>query len=224
MANEYFVNSADLTSIANAIRTKNKTSGTIAFPTGFVSAINNMSDEKVYTEQLYNALQYSGFATSSMSFSDMCAALLVAHPQTRNFINTTLTDWSISQSMAQLTAPTVTITDSTISFKTYKMNAQSGYVEFLSPTFTPKSGSKLNYVGNFSTEKQAYEGHIYILANGTYTQVGKYGVKNTAFSNSIDLSSYADKLCQIVIREYCGWNVSNTDWTLMTFSTLEVTM
>ena len=34
---------ADLTSVANAIRAKSGTSGSIAFPSGFVSAINNIS-------------------------------------------------------------------------------------------------------------------------------------------------------------------------------------
>lgn len=39
MANEYFVNSADLTSVANAIRTKGETSEQLVFPSDFVTAI-----------------------------------------------------------------------------------------------------------------------------------------------------------------------------------------
>ena len=39
MANEYAVNSADLTSVADAIRTKGGTAEPLAFPAGFVSAI-----------------------------------------------------------------------------------------------------------------------------------------------------------------------------------------
>ena len=39
MANEYMVNIADLTSVANAIRAKNKTNDYLMFPDGFVSAI-----------------------------------------------------------------------------------------------------------------------------------------------------------------------------------------
>lgn len=42
MANEYLVNSADLTSVANAIRTKGETSAQLVFPSGFVSAIENI--------------------------------------------------------------------------------------------------------------------------------------------------------------------------------------
>lgn len=39
MANEYLVNSADLTAVADAIRTKGGTSDALAFPGGFVEAL-----------------------------------------------------------------------------------------------------------------------------------------------------------------------------------------
>ena len=42
MANEYLVNSSDLTSVADAIREKGETSAQLVFPSGFVSAIENM--------------------------------------------------------------------------------------------------------------------------------------------------------------------------------------
>ena len=40
---DYLVTDTELTSIANAIRSKGGTSGTLSFPSGFVSAINNIS-------------------------------------------------------------------------------------------------------------------------------------------------------------------------------------
>lgn len=42
MANEYAVNSADLTAVADAIRAKGGTSGALAFPGGFVSAVETI--------------------------------------------------------------------------------------------------------------------------------------------------------------------------------------
>lgn len=42
MANEYAVNKADLTSVANAIRTKGETSEQLVFPSGFVTAIQGI--------------------------------------------------------------------------------------------------------------------------------------------------------------------------------------
>lgn len=42
MANEYAVNSADLTSVADAIREKGGTEDLLSFPAGFVAAIQNM--------------------------------------------------------------------------------------------------------------------------------------------------------------------------------------
>lgn len=43
MANEFAVNQADLTSIANAIREKTGGSDSLAFPNGFVSAIDGLA-------------------------------------------------------------------------------------------------------------------------------------------------------------------------------------
>lgn len=42
MANEYAVNQTDLSSVANAIRTKGGTSAQLAFPSGFVTAIEGI--------------------------------------------------------------------------------------------------------------------------------------------------------------------------------------
>ena len=44
---DYIVNGDDLTNIANKIRAKGQTSGSIAFPTGFVNAIDDLPDEPV---------------------------------------------------------------------------------------------------------------------------------------------------------------------------------
>lgn len=42
MANEYAVNSADLTAVADAIRTKGGTTESLAFPDGFIAAIESL--------------------------------------------------------------------------------------------------------------------------------------------------------------------------------------
>jgi len=39
----YYTTGEDLTNIANAIRTKSGTNSSLVYPTGFVSAINNLS-------------------------------------------------------------------------------------------------------------------------------------------------------------------------------------
>lgn len=44
---DYIVNGNDLTNIANKIRAKGQTSESIAFPSGFVNAIDNLSDEPI---------------------------------------------------------------------------------------------------------------------------------------------------------------------------------
>lgn len=53
MANEYLVNSADLTAVADALRAKGGTSDSLEFPSGFVSAIQVIQagggNAKIYT-------------------------------------------------------------------------------------------------------------------------------------------------------------------------------
>lgn len=59
MAN-YTVTDLELTSIANAIRTKGGTSASLAFPSEFVSAINDISagggDGDAYIERTYTSI------------------------------------------------------------------------------------------------------------------------------------------------------------------------
>lgn len=54
MANEYFVNAADLKAVADAIRTKGETTESLAFPDGFVSAIEQLSTSVKVPEFTYN--------------------------------------------------------------------------------------------------------------------------------------------------------------------------
>ena len=57
MANEYAVNKSDLTTVANAIRTKAGLSGSLVFPDGFASAISNLPTprSKIYEITLAKA-------------------------------------------------------------------------------------------------------------------------------------------------------------------------
>ena len=48
MANEYAVNKADLTAVADMIREKAKATGQLEFPEGFLSALNNISKTPEY--------------------------------------------------------------------------------------------------------------------------------------------------------------------------------
>lgn len=178
------------------------------------------------TTQLYNSLKYSGFITSSMTFDQICAKLLKTYPElVANFLTLTASTWTKEPSMEQLTTPTVTLTSgSEIIFKTFKMNADLGYVDFRSKTFIPRATSVLQTAGNFASQKQLnYKAYIYIVTNGTYTKLATYGVSNTSFNKNYDLSSYAGKNCQIVVREESGWKKSNSDWTTMTFTNFKVT-
>ena len=197
------------------------------FTTGaiYIDAISgNYQDINTLTTQLYNSLRYSGLVNPSMSFSEMCTALSNAYPAViMNFLYTTASNWIIYPSMNQRTTPTITVGSSSIAFKVFKMDADSGYVDFVSPVFIPSSNSKLKYIGEISSENQVnYQGYIYLSVQGSYTQLGIYGPANAGFNNTVDLSSHAGKSCQVVIRGYNGWKKSNSDWLQMAFSTFEV--
>ena len=56
---------ADLTSVANAIRTKGKTSAQLAFPEGFVSAVNAISEPPTGTKQI--SITQNGTSTTDVS-------------------------------------------------------------------------------------------------------------------------------------------------------------
>ena len=69
MANEYTVNAADLTSVADAIRTKGGTSAQLVFPSGFVSAIEDIqSGSTVQIATGSYTTNSSGSATVSCGF------------------------------------------------------------------------------------------------------------------------------------------------------------
>lgn len=82
MANEYAVNAADLTSVADAIRTKGGTSAQLAFPSGFVSAIGALGGAKVKTASGSFKTNSSGTATvSNLSFKPDLVFLSVKDSQ-----------------------------------------------------------------------------------------------------------------------------------------------
>lgn len=195
------------------------------FTTGaiYVGAIpSDYQNINTLTTQLCNSLQYSGLVNSSMSFSAICDALAAAFPSSIDFLKIPTGQWSVSPSMSQLITPVVASDSSSIAFTTYKMNAASGYVDFLSPVFEANANSVFNYAGSiYSHSNNKYKGHIYVLVGGTYKEIASYSGRSN-FNNSVSLSSYAGKSCQIVIREYCGWDYSNDDYTKMTFTTLKI--
>ena len=70
---EYLVNSQDLTSVANAIRTKGETQAQLTFPNGFISAINAIS-----TGIPASLLDNNGTRISFQNLFYMCSDLIEA--------------------------------------------------------------------------------------------------------------------------------------------------
>ena len=81
MANEYLVNSADMTAVADAIRAKGGTSDALAFPDGFVSAVQGIQagaggnavqigqDTPLNILKLFHALETGNCVTGEFTLS-----------------------------------------------------------------------------------------------------------------------------------------------------------
>ena len=69
MANEYFVNSSDMTAIADAIRSKTNKSDKIFFPSGFVNEIKSI-ENKLYTFKKVGTITV-GYAKTTIDISDL---------------------------------------------------------------------------------------------------------------------------------------------------------
>ena len=70
----YSVNSADLTSIANTIRTKGGTSAALSFPTGFINAINNITVGYKDSIPTYTYSGQSSISTSGTNWVLTCTS------------------------------------------------------------------------------------------------------------------------------------------------------
>lgn len=76
---DYIVDSADLTSVANAIRTKGGTSAQLSFPAGFISAIGDISGgsgETVYYSTFNGAMYTEHFTYPTMAYGTTSPSIL----------------------------------------------------------------------------------------------------------------------------------------------------
>lgn len=101
---DYLVDGSDLTSIANAIRTKGGTSASLEFPTEFVSAINAIpTGGGAVEEKQVNFIDYDG--TILHSYTAQEANALTALPSNPSHTGLTAQgwNWTLAQIKTQLT-------------------------------------------------------------------------------------------------------------------------
>ena len=94
MPEHYIANAADLTAVADAIRTKGGTTDTLTFPDGFVSAIGNLGSGGTVQPKDVNFIDYDG--TLLHSFTAAEAAALTALPPLPSHDGLTCQGWNWS--------------------------------------------------------------------------------------------------------------------------------
>jgi len=98
---------ADLTSVADAIRTKGGTSAQLAFPSGFVSAINAISTGgggEPVTEKQINFIDYDGTILYSYTATEWASVTALPSNPSHTGLTSQGWNWTKAQIDAQLTA------------------------------------------------------------------------------------------------------------------------
>jgi len=91
---QYIANTADLTAVADAIRTKGGTTDTLTFPDGFVSAIGNLGSGEPVQPKDVNFIDYDGTVLHSYTVAE--AAALTALPALPSHDGLTCQGWNWS--------------------------------------------------------------------------------------------------------------------------------
>ena len=94
MPEHYIANAADLTAVADAIRTKGGTTDTLTFPDGFVSAIGNLGSGGTVQPKDVNFIDYDGTVLHSYTVAE--AAALTALPPLPSHDGLTCQGWNWS--------------------------------------------------------------------------------------------------------------------------------
>ena len=105
----YLATSTDLISVANAIRTKGGTNSTLSFPSGFITAINNISGGLSPDSAVIHVTAPVG-STISFSKGGVVAKVLGPEKSHVNAEDNTLADWYYSVSSSNYGAWSITAT------------------------------------------------------------------------------------------------------------------
>ena len=104
---QYIANTADLTAVADAIRTKGGTTDTLTFPDGFVSAIGNLGSGGTVQSKDVNFIDYDGTVLHSYTVAE--AAALTALPALPTHDGLTCQGWNWSLANIKALGRAVTV-------------------------------------------------------------------------------------------------------------------
>lgn len=204
---KYYTTTEELTSIANAIRTKGNTNSSLVYPTGFVSAIQNISTSSApikIAEKDVNFIDYDGTILYSYTAQEAQALTELPANPTHTGLTSHGWNWTLAEIKTQLTTiggrvyvgqEYITASGATeIDIELEDANYLSPYLAItVNGTVTIDWGDSSNTdtLTGTSLSSMKYKQHI-------YASVGNYTIKITVTSGSFafysDNTAYAGVL------------------------------
>lgn len=171
---DYLVTDTDLISVANAIRTKGGTSGQLLFPSGFVSAINDIqtntikpfvirSDAELVNSWSYDKLIVSDLSVTIPAYSTSSTTVVPAGTLVSNlpFDFTEYTGIFLCRTLATPVYDSDAFTAGRVEFSSYLMGAEmlvfpAGYAKTKNGTSTAKSARTILHTLNATLDWSGY--------------------------------------------------------------------
>lgn len=185
---------ADLTSVANAIRTKGGTSASLAFPAGFVSAIDAIPTGGGTTEAEPNDVNfydYDGTCLHSYSKSDFLQLSEMPSGPSHSGLTFYAWNWSLTDAKAYVTKYGILEIGAT--YKTSDGSTRFYLDIFDNSVLTTAVRCKPSVSGGVSIDwgdgtSETVSGTSYVEVSHTYSAPGKYVVKVSVSNGTVSFS------------------------------------
>lgn len=192
---DYIANSNDLTSVANAIRTRGGTSAPLSFPSGFVSAIGAIPSGGgggAETKSL-NFYDYDGTLVESFTTSEALALSDLPANPTHTGLTAQGWNWSLANIKSYLTDyPDATVNVGqmyiTDDGKT-RIHITLDDPDALSPYLYLSLHGKISVDWGDNTDPEVISGSNMIFYNHTYSQIGDYVIAIDVTSGNFGFST-----------------------------------
>ena len=198
----YITNTAELTSIANAIRTKTGTNNSLVFPTGFVTAIQNISSGATLQAKTgINPTTSSQTISPDNGYDGLSSVQINAMPSGSAKGPTTVSGSSATVSTGTNTitlSKTISITPTVTAGYVSSGTAQNASVSLTASvttkaaaTITPGTSNQTIASGTYLTGTQTISGDADLVASNIISTANIFGVQGSVVINKYYTGSSA---------------------------------